>query len=141
MFLLLLIVNKNGSLIYDRRFTNKIELNSNDYIQIAAIFYSMHAISSKLTPSSLSKSSDLKLYNQGIEVIEANSVKLVCYQTLTKLKFIFVIDYQSNDSDCIYMFKKIYDIYSDLVSKNPFYELDMPIRIEAFDNEITKLFT
>ena len=140
MFLLLLVVNKNGSLIYDRKLTNKIVLNSNDAIQIAAIFYSMHAISSKLTPNSLSKSSDLKLSNQGIEVIEAESIKLVCYQTLTKLKFIFVTDYDTSDNDSLLMFKRIYDVYSDLVSKNPFYELDMPIRIEAFDIEITKLF-
>lgn len=141
MYFLLLIVNKNGSLIYDKRFTNKLTLNSNDYIQIAAIFHAMHAISSKLTPHTLSQQSDMKLQNQGIEVIEADSQKLVCYQTLTKLKFIFVIDYQTNEADCLVMFRKIYDIYSDLVSKNPFYDLDMPIRIESFDTEVSKLFT
>lgn len=46
----LLIVNKNGSLIFDKAFTNNIKLTSNEIINIAAIFYSMHAISSKLTP-------------------------------------------------------------------------------------------
>lgn len=46
----LLIVNKNGSLIFDKAFTNNIKLSSNEIINIAAIFYSMHAISSKLTP-------------------------------------------------------------------------------------------
>ena len=140
MYYLLLIVNKNGSLIYDRQINDKISLNSNELIQCAAIFYSMHAISSKLTPNSLCQNNDLKLINNGIEVIEGNNVKLVCYQTLTKLKFIFIIDSKANESDSIIMFRKIYDVYTDLVSKNPFYELDMPIRFESFDNEITKLF-
>ena len=66
-------------------------------------------------------------------------MKLVCFQTLTKLKFIFVIDHTTSIQECETMFKKIYDIYSDFVSKNPFYELDMPIRIETFENEILKL--
>ena len=45
MFYYLLIVNKNGSLIYDRAFTDTLKLSSNEYINIASIFYSMHAIS------------------------------------------------------------------------------------------------
>ncbi len=66
-------------------------------------------------------------------------MKLVCFQSLTKLKFIFVVDQTTSMSECEMMFKKIYDIYSDYVSKNPFYELDMPLRIEAFENELSKL--
>lgn len=66
-------------------------------------------------------------------------MKLVCFQTLTKLKFIFVVDLITSVSECESSFKKIYDIYSDYVGKNPFYELDMPIRLETFENEIAKL--
>lgn len=65
---------------------------------------------------------------------------MVCFQTLTKLKFIFVVDHITTVTDCEVMFRKIYDIYSDYVSKNPFYELDMPIRLESFETEINKLF-
>jgi hypothetical protein len=50
MFYYLLIVNKNGSLIFDKSFTDKIKLSSNEAIKMASIFYSMHAISAKLTP-------------------------------------------------------------------------------------------
>jgi hypothetical protein len=50
MYYYLLIVNKNGSLIFDKAFTDKIKLSSNEAIKIASIFYSMHAISAKLTP-------------------------------------------------------------------------------------------
>ena len=50
MYYYLLIVNKNGSLIFDKAFTDKIKLSSNEAIKMASILYSMHAISAKLTP-------------------------------------------------------------------------------------------
>lgn len=87
----------------------------------------------------MEKQSELQLDNNGIEVIESEFTKLVCFQTLTRLKFIFVIDHVTSVGECEVMFRKIYDVYSDFVSKNPFYELDMPIRLESFENEVTKL--
>ena len=33
----------------------------------------------------------------------------------------------------------MYILYSDYVLKNPFYESDMPIRIEAFDERVKRL--
>lgn len=71
--------------------------------------------------------------------MESDLMKIVCFQTLTKLKFIFVVDQITSITECETMFKKIYDIYSDYISKNPFYELDMPIRVETFENELIKL--
>ena len=141
MFYYLLIVNKNGSLIYDRAFSNTLKLSSNEVINIASIFYSMHAISSKLTPPGYEKTSELKLENGGIEVMEASSMRLICYQTLTKIKFIFVTDYQTSLETCQMNFRKIYDVYSDVVAKNPNYELDMPIRVNSFDEAVNKIFT
>ena len=140
MFYYLLIVNKNGSLIYDRAFSNSLKLTSNEVINIASIFYSMHAISSKLTPPGYEKTSELKLENGGIEVMEANSMRLICYQTLTKIKFIFVTDYQTPLEKCQENFRKIYDVYSDVVAKNPNYELDMPIRVNSFDERVNEIF-
>ena len=141
MFYYLLIVNKNGSLIYDRAFSNTLKLSSNEVINIASIFYSMHAISSKLTPVGYEKTSELKLENGGIEVMESSSMRLICYQTLTKIKFIFVTDYQTSLETCQINFRKIYDVYSDVVAKNPNYELDMPIRVNSFDDAVNKIFT
>ena len=140
MFIYLLIVNKNGSLIYDRAFQSTMKLSSNEVINIASIFYSMHAISSKLTPPGYEKTSELKLENGGIEVMEANSMRLICYQTLTKIKFIFVTDYQTPLEKCQENFRKIYDVYSDVVAKNPNYELDMPIRVNSFDERVNEIF-
>ena len=50
MYFYLLIVNKNGSLIFDKALSDKVKLSSNEAIKLASIFYSMHAISSKLMP-------------------------------------------------------------------------------------------
>ena len=140
MFYFLLIVNKNGSLIYDKSISVNLKLNSNEVINMASIFYSMHAISSKLTPPGYEKTSELKLENGGIEIMEASSMRLICYQTLTKIKFIFVTDYQTSVEKCLDNFRKIYDIYSDVVAKNPNYELDMPIRVNSFDEKVNEIF-
>ena len=140
MFYYLLIVNKNGSLIYDRGFSSTVKLSSNEVINIASIFYSMHAISSKLTPPGHETTSELKLENGGIEIMEATAMRLVCFQTLTKIKFIFVTDYQTNLDKCTENFRKIYDVYSDVVAKNPNYELDMPIRVNSFDEKVNLIF-
>lgn len=101
----------------------KLKLQSNDSIKTASIFYSMHAISSKITNVGQTKTKELNLENQGIEVIEGEFMKIVCFQTLTKMKFIFVVDPIISLLEAENMFKRIYDIYSDYVSKNPFYEV------------------
>jgi len=56
-------------------------------------------------------------------VAEGESVKLFCHQTLTKLKFIFITDTSTSFQESDIMYKIIYEIYSDFVSKNPFYEV------------------
>jgi hypothetical protein len=140
MFYFLLIVNKNGSLIYDKSISVNLQLNSNEVINMASIFYSMHAISSKLTPPGYEKTSELKLENNGIEIIESSAMKLVCKQTLTKIKFILVTDPTTSNDEIEKTFNKIYNLYSDTVSKNPFYDLDMPIRLDNFDIGINNIF-
>ena len=72
--------------------------------------------------------------------MEASAMRLVCFQTLTKIKFIFVTDYQTNLDKCTENFRKIYDVYSDVVAKNPNYELDMPIRVNSFDEKVNLIF-
>ena len=67
-------------------------------------------------------------------------MRLVCFQTLTKIKFIFVTDYQTSLEKCQNIFRRIYDIYSDVVAKNPNYELDMPIRVNIFDEKVNEIF-
>jgi len=37
------------------------------------------------------------------------------------------------------LLKRIYEMYSDYVLKNPFYSLEMPIRCESFDTNLQQL--
>lgn len=32
--------------------------------------------------------------------------------------------------------RKIYELYADFVMKNPFYQMEMPVRCEAFDRKL-----
>jgi len=52
-------------------------------------------------------------------------------------KFYMVAEPNQSDLDSI--LQKIYNLYADYVLKNPFYELEQPIRCEQFDIELTKL--
>lgn len=35
--------------------------------------------------------------------------------------------------------QKVYEAYSDVVMKNPFYTPEMPIRVDGFDNKVTEI--
>ena len=141
MYLLFLIVNKSGTLIYDMIFSDKMKIDANDNITLGGVFYAQYNMAAKLTPSSLIKKSELDMISKGLEVIESDFSKIICFESLTKMKFLFVTDKSTNESECEDMYKKIYDLYTDLVSKNPFYELEMPIRNKNFDREIQNLFS
>ena len=77
MFYYLVMVNKNGSLIYDRTFSNSLKFTSNEVINIATIFYSIHAISSKLTPAGYAQTSELKLEKGGIEILQGDAISML----------------------------------------------------------------
>ena len=104
----------------------------------------IYAISVKLSPSKQSS---------GIQCLEADSFKLYCFQTITGLcgvaaqsvvkipllplttciagvKFIVVADNKQQKID--ELLKRIYELYADYVLKNPFYSLDMPIRLVIY---------
>ncbi|KAI8074726.1 Sybindin-like protein [Gongronella butleri] len=123
------IINKAGGLVYQKDFTEHlVKLSSNDYLVLAGTFHGVHAITSKISP--LAGSS-------GIEMLEADTFKLYCFQTLTGSKFLLITAPQQANVDP-YM-KRIYDIYSDFVMKNPFHTPEMPIRSEYFDQSLLKL--
>ena len=70
----------------------------------------------------------------GIERMEASSFTLRCLQTLTGMK---IFATASKGTAGIEAFlRAVYIAYSDYVTKNPWYEPDMPIRIELFDSAV-----
>ncbi|KAG2470242.1 TPPC4 protein, partial [Polypterus senegalus] len=100
-------------------------LSSNEKLMLASMFHSLFAIGSQLSPEEKSS---------GIEMLETDTFKLHCFQTLTGIKFIILADPRQAGIDSL--LRKIYEIYSDFALKNPFYSLEMPIRCELFDQNL-----
>ena len=67
-------------------------------------------------------------------------IQIYKFSILTKIKFILVTDPATSNDEIEKTFNKIYNLYSDTVSKNPFYDLDMPIRLDNFDIGINNIF-
>ncbi|OJD17413.1 hypothetical protein AJ78_02485 [Emergomyces pasteurianus Ep9510] len=70
----------------------------------------------------------------GIEVLETDKFRLTCFQTVTGTKFLLFTDPLMAGVDLV--MKRIYELYADYVMKNPFYQLEMPVRCEAFDRHV-----
>jgi hypothetical protein len=119
----LYILNKAGGLIYQRDFRSGLnKLSTNDYLVLAGTLHSVHALTCQISPAGSSS---------GVTMIETSKFALHVYQTLTGIKFIVVMDLRQFSPDII--ISRIYQLYSDYVMKNPFYQMDMPIRCDQFD--------
>lgn len=129
----MIIINKAGGLIYNRDFNNSLQkISVNDLLVLAGTFHGVHAITKSLTPSPLGVPSNQRT---GIEVLESAHFRLNCFQTFTGTKFLLFTEPQQPNVDTI--MRKVYELYADYVMKNPFYQLEMPIRCEAFDRHLT----
>ncbi|XP_030377090.1 trafficking protein particle complex subunit 4 [Scaptodrosophila lebanonensis] len=106
------------------------KMTTNEKIFLASMFYQLYAMACQLSPEPKSS---------GIESLEADTFTLHCFQTLTGVKFIVISETGLNGMDLL--LRKIYELYSDYVLKNPFYSLEMPIRCELFDNKLQELLT
>ncbi|CAM9167764.1 unnamed protein product [Choristocarpus tenellus] len=128
MFLQLFVVNKSGGLIYNQNLSPAApKLSSNDWLRLGSTFHSLHAIASQVSP----------VPSSGIEKLETDTFKLQSFQTLTGVKF--VITAEAGTPDLGEVLQGIYELYTDYVLKNPFYELEMPIRCELFTSHLEEL--
>lgn len=100
-------------------------MTTNEKIFLASMFYPLFAIASQLSPEPKSS---------GIEILEADTFKLHCFQTLTGVKFMVVAEPIQTGLDVL--LKKIYELYADYALKNPFYSLEQPLRCELFDSAL-----
>ncbi|TGO11699.1 hypothetical protein BTUL_0104g00450 [Botrytis tulipae] len=162
----LTIINKAGGLIYQKDFADGLnKLSINDYLVLAGTFHGVHAISTRLNPipsshlastgaSSLPSTSHSKTLStlsslsstptsddrpdppSGIEVLETTLFRLQCFQTLTGTKFLLFTEPGMPNVDSI--LRKIYELYADYVMKNPFYQLEMPVRCERFERGVER---
>jgi len=128
----LIIINKAGGLVYQRDFHEGLnKLSVNDYLVLAGTFHGVHAITKSLTPSSLDLPPSQRT---GLEVLESALFRLTCFQTYTGMKFLLFTEPHQPNVDVT--MRKIYELYADYVMKNPFYQLEMPVRCEAFDRHL-----
>lgn len=104
------------------------KMTTNEKIFLASMFYPLFAIASQLSPEPGSS---------GIEVLEADTFKLHCFQTFTGVKFIIISEPHQTGMDAL--LRKIHELYADYALKNPFYSLEMPIRCELFESNLQAL--
>jgi hypothetical protein len=127
VILSLLILNKAGGLIFQRDFNEGLKkLSSNDYLVLAGTFHGVHAITSRISP--------VRNSGGGLEVLESDRFRMQCFQTLTGTKFLIFAEPNQPNIDVVV--KRVYELYADYVMKNPFYQIEMPIRCEAFERNL-----
>ncbi|XP_076238706.1 trafficking protein particle complex subunit 4-like protein Trs23 [Calliopsis andreniformis] len=107
---------------------SRARMTTNEKIFLASMFYPLFAIASQLSPEPRCS---------GIEMLEADTFRLHCYQTLTGIKFIVVAE--PTQSGIEILLKRVYELYADYALKNPFYSLEMPIRCELFESNLQTL--
>ncbi|CEP20929.1 unnamed protein product [Cyberlindnera jadinii] len=150
----LFILNRSGGLIYQHDLNDGLnKLSANEHLILAGTIHGVFAIASKLTPTAVKVSAQPRAQSQGSAVngntsglksIETDKFSMYIFQTLTGVKFLLVTDPAQGDlnSGCDTaenVLRKIYALYADYVMKNPFYEIDMPIRVDLFDRKIAEL--
>mmetsp|Transcript_5063 Transcript_5063/g.7700 ORF Transcript_5063/g.7700 Transcript_5063/m.7700 type:complete len:154 (-) Transcript_5063:328-789(-) len=123
MFLQLFIINKSGGLIYNQDLSSLApQVSVNDWLRLGSTFHSLHAIAAQVAP----------VVSSGIEKLETDTLKFQCFQSKTGIKFVITAEAGTADSDMDSVLSSIYELFTDYVLKNPFYELEMPIRCKLF---------
>jgi hypothetical protein len=126
----LFIINRSGGLVYNKNLSSVApNLTVNDVLRLGSTFHGLHAIAAQIAP----------VVSAGIEKLQTDTFKLQCFQSLTGVKFVITATPDTTDLDSL--LKTVYEIYADYVLKNPFYEMEMPIRCELFNKHMDKLIS
>ncbi|PXF42788.1 Trafficking protein particle complex subunit 4 [Gracilariopsis chorda] len=127
----LFVINKAGSLIFDRRLSeNAPQLSPNDCLHLASTFHGMQLLVQQLSP----EPSD---HGFGIVTLETESYVLQAYRPETGVQFFVTADLKTENLAAF--LRDVYVIYADYVMKNPFYELDMPIKVDRWEAHLKRL--
>ncbi|KAL2396626.1 hypothetical protein ABEF94_000013, partial [Exophiala dermatitidis] len=142
-------------------------LTTNDYLVLAGTFHGVHAITRSLTPriplpptvtdpgaapNGVNSESgigtgggsrwtypDPTVPPSGIESLESSFFRLTVFQTLSGTKFLLFTDPSMPNTDVL--MKGVYERYADYVCKNPFWQMEMPIRIDAWERSLNQWLT
>ena len=120
-------------MIYTTDFNTNLQLSGNDHLRLASTFHGLYTIAAELSPTMGTPADPAS----GIKVLETDSFRLECYESPTGVKFYAVAE--KNQQNMEATLKSVYELYGDYVLKNPFYEIDQPIRCELFEQQLTAL--
>ncbi|KAL1873999.1 hypothetical protein VTK73DRAFT_605 [Phialemonium thermophilum] len=155
-----MVINKAGGTIYNRNFHEGglRKISANEYLVLGGTFHGVYAITARLNPlletSSAGDRTSLGSNHgggagpavtvgglqqrpeplAGLEVLESENFRMQCFNTMTGTKFLLFTDTTQTNVDGTV--RRIYDLYADYVMKNPFYQLEMPIRCDMFDRKL-----
>lgn len=162
------ILNKAGGLVYQNDINPGLNrLSANDYLVLAGTLHGVHAITSRFSHSMKIEQNEINMNNNsnilstgkslnpntnktGLQSIETDHFNLYIQQSLTGIKFIIITSplkttamsrgQLNTELELVnYLFKQIYILYGDYVSKDPFQASDMPIKNQLFDTKLREL--
>ena len=123
-----MIINKSGGLVYNQDLSPQAaQLDSNDWLRIGSTFHSLHEIARSIPPGRSS----------GIVALETSSFALRCLEAMTGIKFVLTAERGTQVLEPV--LRMVYELYSDYVLKNPFHDLEMPIRKAPLHGPCTEL--
>lgn len=123
------VINKAGGLVFSRSYSDILPpLPLNTVLILAGTLHGIHAITNRLTPGS---------GGGGLEAFEAENWGGKVFLTATGTKFVVLHSLGHPGLDDLT--RKIYEIYSDAVMKNPFHTVEMPINSALFDTRLQSL--
>jgi hypothetical protein len=134
-------VNKSGGLIHHRSLSPRAsKIGTNEWLRIGSTFHSLHAIAAEASPLRLPNNKNAAGADDGIEEIQSDGMVLRCLQTRTGIKFVITTEPGGGTGvDLDQVLREIYALYTDCALKDPFYELEMPIRCELFSQGVDNL--
>lgn len=118
----ILILNRNGGLVYYKDYVLHPRLKPNDWLRVSGIFHGMSEVIKQLSP--------FPKKHDGIQSIEDDTFRLQCYHTLTGMKFI--VSATPNADNLERLLKDVYSLYTDYVMKDPFHQMEQPIKSKKF---------
>lgn len=96
---------------------------------------SVHAITARISPHKRPSSPTSRPEPpSGLEVLETENFRMQCFNTLTGTKFLLFTE--TTQVNVEVAMRRVYELYCDYVMKNPFYQLEMPVRCEAFERRL-----
>ena len=124
------IVNKAGSMVFQKDFAERAgALTTNDLMSLASTLFSIQEIARNLSPVR-----DPTGAGFGIERLEADTFVLQAFRPATGT--LFVVTAAPGTQNLKTLLAEVYQLFADFVLKNPFHQLDMPIRSNLFEEAV-----